>query len=142
MALPADLIDFLTSHPVVQVATVDAGVPRVRAMLPFRVDATGIWLGTLRSKDLCRQLERSPRVELCCVDLPHNRQLRINGLVIPSNDATASDAMLRAFAFLQPAVDREGIGVLRIFRLERGEYRWWDAATGVGQSAWLPFAAG
>lgn len=60
-----EILDFIKSNPACHLATVDGDQPRVRGMLMYRADENGILFHTGNFKDLYKNLQNNPNVELC-----------------------------------------------------------------------------
>ena len=84
-----------------QLATVDAGQPRVRPVSPVRVDGFTIYVANLRSYGKTREIAANPKVELCYLD-EHHDQVRITGVADVLTDA----ALLREIWDSNPLLRR------------------------------------
>ena len=60
-----EMLQFMNANPVCCLATVENGQPRVRGMLMYRADEQGILFHTASFKDLYRQVQENPLVEVC-----------------------------------------------------------------------------
>jgi len=80
-----EFIDFARENPVCFMATCDGNQPHVRALLLFFADDTGFYFGTLSPKDMCKQLHKNPKVEVCFYNHPaeliNAKQMRLTGHV-------------------------------------------------------------
>ena len=56
-----EILKMLNAHPVMYVATNDNGQPRVRGILMYKADDSGIVFHTGTTKDFYRQLVADPR---------------------------------------------------------------------------------
>jgi uncharacterized pyridoxamine 5'-phosphate oxidase family protein len=61
----SDGIRFATGNPVTYLATADGDQPRVRAFGMWFCDNTGFCYHTGTLRNVCRQLKKNPKVELC-----------------------------------------------------------------------------
>lgn len=81
-----EIFEAIAKNPVFQLATMDGNQPRVRGMLLYRADENGILFHTAASKDLYKQVQANPNVELCfnC----NGTQIRITGKlkIVDDND--------------------------------------------------------
>jgi len=76
-------VKFANENPGVYVATVDDGQPRVRRFSLWFADGTGFYFQTESCKDVFKQLQKNPRVEICFFH-PENRggtMMRVAGEV-------------------------------------------------------------
>ena len=76
-----EILDFLNSNPVCHLATIDGDQPRVRGMLMYRADENGILFHTGSFKDLYKQMQQNPNVELCFSSADSSKQVRVSGEV-------------------------------------------------------------
>jgi uncharacterized pyridoxamine 5'-phosphate oxidase family protein len=113
-------------------ATVDRGMPRVRAMQTALVEDEGLTFCTGVQKDVCRQLAASGHVELAYWDPKGGTLVRVRGQVEPVLDAAVSKRIVdEVFTFLKPVVAQNGYEALGVFRLSRGTSLVWRAAQGM-----------
>lgn len=122
-----ELMARINASPVFYLATLEDGMPRVRAMLLYRADDAGIIFNTGRHKSLCRQIEADPRVEMCFHAPEEQVQVRVRGTVEEIDDPALKDEVVRRFAFLRPWVEDDGMDALVTYRLAHGEARVWYA---------------
>ncbi|MBM3794571.1 MAG: pyridoxamine 5-phosphate oxidase [Acidobacteria bacterium] len=59
-------------------ATIDGDQPRVRPVSPVLTEEFTVWVASMRSSGKTGEIERSRRVELCCMTKDHD-QVRITG---------------------------------------------------------------
>lgn len=76
-----EILAFLNKNQVCHLATIDDKTPRVRGMMLYRADDNGVLFHTGRMKDLYKQLQANPNVELCSNDFENNVQVRVSGTV-------------------------------------------------------------
>jgi pyridoxamine 5'-phosphate oxidase len=110
-----EIIDFIEANPVAWVATVEDGRPRVRGLRAFRVRDDGPLFQISTPKDLYRQLEANPDVEVCFHDPERGIQVRVAGKAEVIGDHAVLDDVLEERAFLQSLVDAEGRGAVKLF---------------------------
>ncbi|PLX85917.1 MAG: pyridoxamine 5'-phosphate oxidase [Desulfuromonas sp.] len=124
-----EILDFTRQHPVFQLATVEGGAPRVRSIMTAINDGRGLFFCTGRLKDMNRQLQNNPQVELCFFDPESNVQVRIEGEVEEMAEQGLKEEIVEKFAFLRPMVDQAGWGALSVYRLARGVANCWTMET-------------
>jgi len=124
-----EILDFTRQHPVFQLATIEGGAPRVRSIMTAINDERGLFFCTGRLKDMNRQLQESPQVELCFYDPQSNVQVRIQGRVEEVVEQGLKEEIVEKFAFLQPMVEQAGWGVLAVYRLAEGTATPWTMET-------------
>ena len=125
------VLEFVRSHPVSHMATVEAGKPRVRAMQTAVVDERGLTFCTGSHKDVCRQLLAKPAVELSYWSREDGRLVRVRGEMEHLEDQELKAHIVeKVFPFLKPVVEAHGHEAIALFRLSHGETRVWSSATG------------
>jgi uncharacterized pyridoxamine 5'-phosphate oxidase family protein len=125
----AELFAFMTKNPYCTLATVEGQQPRARTIMTLRADARGILFNTGKTKDLFRQIEANPDVELCYYDPASRVQVRITGRLALQEDAETYQLVLEKLPFLKPLVEAKGIGVLAPYLLQSGRATVWTMAT-------------
>jgi len=121
----------INANPAFQLATTEAGEPRVRGMLLYRADDQGILFHTGDMKDVYRQMIANPAVELCFFDPKTAVQVRVRGTARLMDDLALKEEIVDAPGreFLKPLVDKLGIGMLQVFRVEECQAFVWTMAT-------------
>ena len=118
-----EVLEFLQANLPCHVATVDEGLPRVRAIRAYRIDEDGIVLQVWKDKDIGRQLAQNPDVELCFNNYSDGVQLRVRGRVELVDDATLLEQVLIDRPNLRKFVDQGHEIVL--YRLRNGLAHIW-----------------
>lgn len=124
-----EIIDFVKRNPVVYLATAEGKKPRVRGMMLYRVDEDGIIFHTGKTKDLQKQLERNPDVELCCFSQQENKQVRIAGKVEALKDEALKKEIVEKRPFLKPWIEERGLDFLTVWRIRGGVATIWTMET-------------
>ena len=122
-----ELIAFIRRHPACTVATCDGDQPRARIIMTYRADADGIVFMTGTDKDFNHQLLANPKVELCYYDPENMSTLRISGLVETLADDALKTEIIKAFSFLKPVAETQGLTVFTAWRLAEGSALVWNA---------------
>jgi pyridoxamine 5'-phosphate oxidase len=125
----AEILDFVRENPYCALATTEAGEPRVRTVMILRADERGILFNTGVSKDLHKQIESNPAVELCFFSPKSATQVRIRGRFALQQDAETHALVLEKLPFLKPMVEAQGIGLLAPYVLKSGRATVWTMAT-------------
>ncbi len=124
-----ECIRFANENPVTYVATMDGDQPRVRAFRMWFADRTGFYYHTGRPKDVCRQLEKNPRLELCFFSPsqpPAGRMMRVTGKVEFLDDLVLRTRLLEERPFLKAIVTNgPSDPILAVFRVPHGESYFW-----------------
>lgn len=74
-----DIFDLMNGNPAFHLATIDDNYPRVRGMLLYKADVSGIVFHTGTMKDVFKQIVKNPRAELCFNDFTKGIQVRVSG---------------------------------------------------------------
>lgn len=82
------LFEIMNNNPSFFLATVDGQFPRVRGMLLYKADSSGIYFHTGSMKNVYQQILNNKNAELCFVDTSSFTQLRVRGTleIIDNND--------------------------------------------------------
>jgi pyridoxamine 5'-phosphate oxidase len=118
-----EVLEFIKANPICHLATVEDGAPRVRALAIYRIDEDGILIQTWRDKDLGKQLDQNPQVELCFNDYDAQVQVRVRGEVEPFEDAAVKEQV----GVFRPNLKRfiESGHQLALYRLKTGLAHMW-----------------
>ncbi len=88
-----EILSFIKSHPVFQLATIDGNKPRVRSMTLYRVDERGLVFHTHTTKDLHQQLNLNPNIEMCFTRVQPALEVRLCGSVEVIEDANLKEQL-------------------------------------------------
>ena len=113
-----EMIQFMQSHPVFQLGTIDGGKPRVRTISLFRADENGIMFYTNTAKDVYKQLMANSQVELCFVHSQPATEIRVSGKVEPVDDEQ-----------LKNQINPENPQTVAVFILRNGKATAWTMET-------------
>lgn len=86
-----EIFQFMRNNPAFFLATVEEDQPRVRGMLLFSADETGIIFHTGAMKDVYKQVVKNPKVELCFNG--NGTQVRVSGELEIVDDNTLKDTI-------------------------------------------------
>ncbi|MGI6086065.1 MAG: pyridoxamine 5'-phosphate oxidase family protein [Acetivibrionales bacterium] len=119
-----EVFEAITKNPVFYLATVEDDQPRVRAMLLYRADESGIIFHTATAKDVYKQICKNNKAELCfsC----NGTQIRISGALELIDDKSFKDEIVehptRAFlkAWKEQGAFKNFYEDIAVFRLEYG----------------------
>jgi len=125
----AEVLEFVTKNPVFSLATVDGGKPRVRNMMLYKAGENGIIFTTGRDKDVNKQLQANPAVEMCFYSSDANRQVRIEGAVEMIDDLELKKQIVEDFPFLKPWVEAAGYEIMIVYGLKNGKAVTWTMET-------------
>jgi len=124
-----EFIHFAKDNPVCYLATCDKHQPRVRAVLLFFADKTGFYFGTLSPKDMCKQMKKNPKVEVCFYNNPHDfaqaKQMRISGEVEFVNDPRLIHRLHEERLFLDDMAGKNLEEYSVVFKVIAGDIHFW-----------------
>ena len=122
-----DCIKFANENPICFLATVEDDQPRVRALGFWFADKTGFYFQTSTTKNFYRHLKQNPNTEVCFYKHKEmiGTMLRICGKVEFLDDIKLKEKVLEDRPFLKDfGVTAETPGLV-VFRIPRGEARFW-----------------
>lgn len=124
-----EIIKFINENPISYLATLDENKPRVRAIKIYRADENGIIFHTLSFKDLYKQLQRNPYIEMCFVDSEGKTQVRVNGKAEPIESQMLKEEIVEKRSFLKPWIQEKGWNLLKVFRITNAKATVWTMET-------------
>ena len=95
--------EFLKSCGVYYLATVDGDKPRVRPFGTAEIFEDHLYIQTGKSKDVSKQIEANPNVELCA--FKDGKWIRVSGKLIRDDRVEAKKAMLDNYPELRNMYD-------------------------------------
>lgn len=129
-----EVFELINANPAFHLATVDGDQPRVRMMFLFRGDERGIIFHTGKMKDVYKQIEANPKVELCFYDAKRNIQVRVSGKLEQITDNKFKDEICDhpTRAFLKPWRSAGPLqnfyDTFKVYQLKNGTAIWWTIA--------------
>jgi len=133
----AEILAFIQKNPTCALATLENGEPRVRNVMVLRADQRGILFNTGTMKDLHKQIEDNPTVELCFFDPGARTQVRVRGRFVAQNDADTHRLVLEKLPFLKPLVEARGMGMLAPYLLRAGQATVWTMETNLAPKTFV-----
>ena len=133
------IYEIINSNPQFFLATADKDQPRVRGMFLYRADEEGIIFHTGIMKDVYRQIENNPKVELCFFDQKTGTQIRVEGELENVEDNNLKDEIANhpSRAFLKPWIESGGLKDFYksfiVYRLKKGKAAIWTIKTNFDQ---------
>ena len=126
---------FLSSNLGFNLATVENGEPRVRGMMLYKADETGITFHTGVFKDVYRQIIANPSVQMCFRNPEGNTQIRVRGVLEEVTDIGFKDEIAehptRGFvkAWKEGGMYEDFYRDFKVFRLKNGIANVWTYDT-------------
>jgi uncharacterized pyridoxamine 5'-phosphate oxidase family protein len=132
-----EILNFFNANPACHLGTVEGDTPRTRGMLMYRADEKGVLFHTASSKDLFKQLQQNPKVELCFNNYEKGIQVRVSGVVEFLENKNLKEEIVKARPFLKPMVETNGYEFLQVFRITHGVATVWTMATNLGPKTYI-----
>jgi uncharacterized pyridoxamine 5'-phosphate oxidase family protein len=121
------ILEFLNANPVCHLATCEGSQPRVRGMMVYRADSSGLIFHTGKSKALYKQLLANKQVEVCFNS--QDTQVRVAGVVEIVEDMGLKKEIVEARPFMKPWIEKHGYDLLVVFRVRQCKAAIWTMAT-------------
>ncbi len=94
-----EVYEFIKKCGTYYLATVEDGQPRVRPFGTINIFEDKLYIQTGKSKEVSKQIQKNPKVELCCFD--GNQWLRLAGELVRDDRIEPKEAMLNAYPQLK-----------------------------------------
>jgi uncharacterized pyridoxamine 5'-phosphate oxidase family protein len=128
----SEVLELINRNPVFFLATVEDNQPRVRGMLIYKADESGIIFHTATMRDVYKQIMKNPNVELCFNDQKSFTQVRVSGVLEEIKDEKLKDEIADhpSRAFLKPWRDsishQDFCKAFVVFKLKSGLATIWS----------------
>ncbi|EKD26738.1 MAG: hypothetical protein ACD_79C01042G0002 [uncultured bacterium] len=134
-----EIIEFINNNQSCSIATIDGNKPRVRGMLIYRADKDGIIFHTGTAKDIFKQLQINPNIELCFSNNNFQNliQIRVSGIASLDNDKKLKEEIVSTRVFLKPIVEKFGYESLAVFRVRKLTASVWTMATNLAPKEYI-----
>ena len=86
-----EIFELMNNNLAFYLGTVEEGEPRVRGMMLYKADETGIVFHTGAFKDVYKQILSNPHAQLCFIDPVKNIQVRVRGTLEIVDDPALKD---------------------------------------------------
>jgi uncharacterized pyridoxamine 5'-phosphate oxidase family protein len=130
------IFEIINKNPVFFLATVEGIEPRVRGMLLYKADESGIIFHTGPHKDVYHQIIENSQVQMCFYDAAQNIQIRVRGTLEKLDDEGLKNEISNhpTRAFMQGwkancATKEEFYNMFSVFRLKNGKANIWSFQT-------------
>ena len=129
------IFELMNSNLAFYLATVENGEPRVRGMMLYKADETGIIFHTGAFKDVYRQIIANPNVQMCFNDMAKGIQIRVRGMLEEIMDTNLKDEISNhpTRAFLKKMHESSPIedfyNSIRVFKMKNGIANIWTFDT-------------
>ncbi len=125
-----EIFEFINKNMSCTLATCIDNKPHVRGMWMYRADEKGIIFHTGVMRELYKQLQTNPNIELCFHNSdPQNLiQIRVSGIVEPENDNKLREEIISQRPFLKLVVAQHGQDSIAVFRVKEMVATVWSMA--------------
>jgi uncharacterized pyridoxamine 5'-phosphate oxidase family protein len=121
----AEILAAVNANPIAYVATVEGNKPHVRGMQMHKADETGIYFQAWKAKDIHKQIEKNPEVELC-FNTKDSGQIRVSGRFEIVEDLALKKEVEGKRPFMTPIIkEKGGYDAVAIYRLRKGKATIW-----------------
>ncbi|MGV8058033.1 MAG: pyridoxamine 5'-phosphate oxidase family protein [Smithellaceae bacterium] len=136
-----DCVKFAVKNPVAWLATADGDQPRVRGLGLWFADQSGFYFQTVGMKDICKQLQANPKVELAFYQAGGmaGTMLRVTGSIEFLTDPELKKKVLEDRPFLKSFRLTADSPLLTIFRISKGEAYFWTMETDIKPKEMIKF---
>ncbi|MFH1075931.1 MAG: pyridoxamine 5'-phosphate oxidase family protein [Pseudomonadota bacterium] len=126
-----EIFEFINQNLSCTLATCVENKPHTRWMWMYKADEFGIIFHTGIMKDVYKQLQANPNIELCFYNgNPQNMiQVRINGIALLENDMKLKEEIIADRPFLKPIIAQYGHEAIAVFRVQKMVANVWTMAT-------------
>ena len=130
------IFEFMSQNPVFYLATVEGDEPRVRAMLLYKADESGIVFHTGPFKEVYQQILKNPQVQLCFHNQEQGLQIRVRGVLERTDERAFKEEIAShpSRGFMQAwkancASEEEFFDMFSVFTLKQGIANTWTFAS-------------
>ncbi|MCL2476043.1 MAG: pyridoxamine 5'-phosphate oxidase family protein [Candidatus Bathyarchaeota archaeon] len=141
----SQIFDLLNKNLVFFLATVEGTEPRVRGMMLYRADESGIIFHTGPQKEVYHQILKNPHVQMCFYDATQNIQIRVRGTLEKLDDPALKDEITNhpTRVFMQSwkancATKQDFYNMFSVFRLKNGIANIWTFAANFAPKEDIP----
>ncbi len=126
-----EIFELMNNNKAFFLATTEDDQPRVRGMLLYKADESGIVFHTGIMKDVYKQIVQNPKAELCFNDFKSGTQVRVRGELEIVNDDNLKDEISEhpSRTFLKPWKENGSLDdfykTFIVFRLKGGKATTW-----------------
>jgi uncharacterized pyridoxamine 5'-phosphate oxidase family protein len=132
-------IELANKNPACWLSTVEGDQPRVRGFLLWYADKKGFYFHTGTTKNVCKQLKKNPRIEVCFYDpgpsKMESRMMRVAGKVKFLDDIALKSRLLEERPFLKAiGAGKPDDPLLAVFQIYTGEAHIWKMENNLRES--------
>ncbi len=127
------IFEIMNQNPVLFLATIEGSEPRVRGIMLYKADESGIVFHTGPVKDVYHQMLANPHVQVCFYDPAQGVQVRVRGMIEKTDDLELKKEIANhpSRAFMQSwkadcATEQDFYAMFSVFRLKNGLANVWS----------------
>jgi len=120
-----DVLAFVHENPACIFSTMDGDQPRARGFLSVLFDDGCIYFTTGATKNVYKQIQKSPKVELCYLSRDFGRMLRVSGEIEVIDDREKKQKLLDERDYLKSLKGNADDPLFILLRLAHGTARFW-----------------
>jgi len=128
------ILEFIRANPNTVMCTMEGNQPHGRGMETFRADENGLIFYTGIYKDVYRQIEQNPEVELCYIN---GIQVRVSGRMELLDDMELKREVVEKRPLMKSFVENLGYEKLGLMRLKNGKATVWTAKDRGGPKTYI-----
>jgi len=113
-----EVCEFLKHCGAYYLATVEGDQPRVRPFGTAAIFENRLYIQTGKRKDVAKQMQRNPKVEICAYDAVSGAWLRIAATVVPDERREAKAFMLDEYPMLKSMYSPDDDNTLVLYLTE------------------------
>jgi pyridoxamine 5'-phosphate oxidase len=124
----AEVLAAINEARTAYMATVEGDKPHVRGMGMVKADETGIYFQAWKMKDVHKQIEKNPNVELCYAT-KDGKQIRVSGKFEIVEDLALKKEIEAKRPFVTPIMkEKGGYDIMAVYRMKHGKALVWTMA--------------
>ncbi len=130
-----EILNFLNANPASHFATVEGNQPRVRGMMMYKADSTGIYFHTASFKPIYEQITKNNHVEICFNST--DMQVRVQGVVEILDDQRLKKEMIEVRPYLKTLTAYGDSDCLVAFRVVECKAAVWRPQTNLEPAKYI-----
>ena len=140
METKQEIFEHFNTSPAFHLATVEDGKPHVRGMLLFKADERGVIFHTGKFKDVFRQIQANPNVEICFFFFKNGTQYRMSGeLVLDEDKALFEEIYNHPTRKFMRDWGEKLTDQIAVYRMPHGKITSWNMAANFDAKQYVEF---
>ncbi|MBI5044848.1 MAG: pyridoxamine 5'-phosphate oxidase family protein [Candidatus Levybacteria bacterium] len=134
-----DCRKFANENPSCFLATIDGDQPRVRGMQLLFCNEKGFYFTTGSMKNMCEQLKKNPKTEVCFFSSKEFKSMRVEGEVEFITDMKEKENIFGKVSWLKSIVGTPDNTMWTPFRISKGRAYFWTMQTNLEGPIFIEF---